>query len=83
MARMTVEEVYRGDKYCVMGEAMKDYFLHGRPEVYDERTWMEMLTVKHAMIAAQKMIKEGDFVEDVIPDESSFLRVRWYEDDGD
>ncbi len=83
MARITAEEVYRGSKYCVMGEVAKDYFLNGRPDCYDERTWFEMLTVKHALLAAEKIAKEGDSVEGMFPDESSFPIKRWYEDDDD
>ena len=51
MARITVEEVYRGEKYDVMSAAMADYLSNGRPSEYDERMWVEMLIVKHALIA--------------------------------
>ena len=43
MARMTVEEVYRGEKYGVMSAATADYLNNGRPAEYDERTWLDML----------------------------------------
>ena len=62
MARMTVEEVYRGKKYDVMSAATADYLMNGRPMEYDERTWLDMLLVKHALIAAEKMKSEGDTV---------------------
>ena len=29
MARMTVEEIYRGEKYGVMGAATADYLMNG------------------------------------------------------
>ena len=54
MARITVEEVYRGEKYGVMSAAMAEYLRNGRPAEYDERTWVEMLIVEHALIAAEK-----------------------------
>lgn len=54
MARMTVEEVYRGEKYGVMSAATADYLNNGRAAEYDERTWLDMLLVKHALIAAEK-----------------------------
>ena len=41
MARITIEEVYRGEKYDVMSAAMADYLTNGRPAEYDERTWVE------------------------------------------
>ena len=37
MARMTVEEVYRGEKYDVMSATTADYLNNGRPVEYDER----------------------------------------------
>ena len=50
MARITVEEVYNGEKYGVMSAAMAEYLSNGRSAEYDERTWLEMLIVKHALI---------------------------------
>ena len=81
MARMTVEEVYRGEKYGVMSAAPVDYLMNGRPAEYDERTWLEMLLVKHALIAAEKMKSEGDTVSGMTDDMSSSSYVRWNEND--
>lgn len=80
MARISLEELYRGEgpgaKYGIMGEVMKDFFTNGRPSEYDERTWLDMLLVKHTLIAADKMKIEGDTVsgmtDDVPP--SSYVR---------
>lgn len=41
---------------------MKDFFKNGCPSEYDERTWLDMLLVKHALIAAENMKNEGDTV---------------------
>jgi hypothetical protein len=79
MPRMTVEEIYRGEKYGVMGAATADYLMNGRPS--DERTWLEMLLVKHALIAAEKMKNEGDTVSGMTDDMSSSSYVRWNEHD--
>lgn len=81
MARITVEEVYNGEKYDVMGAATADYLMNGRPSEYDERTWLEMLLVKHALIAAEKMKSEGDTVSGMTDDVSSSSYVRWDDDD--
>ena len=54
MARITIEEVYGGEKYDVMSAVMADYLKNGRPEEYHERTWLDMLIVKHTLIAAKK-----------------------------
>lgn len=81
MPRMTVEEIYRGEKYSVMGAATADYLMNGRPSEYDERTWLEMLLVKHALIAAEKMKNDGDTVSGMTDDMSSSSYVRWNEND--
>lgn len=81
MARMTVEEVYRGEKYGVMSAATADYLNNGRPSEYDERTWVEMLIVKHALIAADKMKLEGDSISGMTDTEPPSSYVRWDEHD--
>ena len=81
MSRITVEEVYRGEKYGVMSAAMAEYLRDGRPVEYDERTWVEMLIVKHALIAAEKMRNEGDSISGMTDAESSSSYVRWDERD--
>ena len=81
MARITVEEVYRGEKYDVMSAVMAEYLTNGRPAGYDERTWMEMLIVKYALIAADKMKLEGDSISGMTDAESSSSYVMWDEHD--
>ena len=81
MARITVEEVYSGEKYDVMSAVMANYLKNGRPEEYDERTWLDMLIVKHTLIAADKMKIEGDSISGMTDSESSSSYVRWDNDD--
>ena len=85
MAQMSLEELYRGEgageKYGIMGEVKKDFLQYGRPSEYDERTWLDMLLVKHALIAAEKMKNEGDTVSGLTDDVSSSSYVRWNEND--
>ena len=80
MARISLEELYQGEgageKYGILGEVMKDFLQKGRPSEYDERTWLEMLLVKHALIAAEKMKNEGDTVSGMTDDMSSSSYVR-------
>ena len=81
MARVTVEEIYRDEKYNVMSAATADHLMNGCPTEYDERTWLDMLLVKHTLIASEKMRNEGDTVSgmtDSVPPSSC---VRWYEHD--
>ena len=72
MARITLEELYHGEgagaKYGtggIMGAVMKDVLAHGIPANYDRQTWMELLLVKHTLIATQQMIVEGDCISDL------------------
>ena len=81
MAQITVQDVYNGAKYDVMSAAVTDYLKNGRPAEYDERTWMDMLLVKHALIAAEKMNKEGDSISAMFDGESLSSYVRWDEND--
>ena len=81
MAQITVEEVYNGTKYEVMSAAVVEYLKNGRPVEYDEQTWMDMLLVKHALIAAEKMKIEGDSISGMTDCESSSSYVRWDENE--
>ena len=81
MARITIEEVYNGEKYGVMSVAMAEYLRDGRPAECDERTWVEMLIVKHALIAADKMKSEGDSISGMTDAEASSSYVRWDDHD--
>ena len=77
MAQLTIEQIYNGTKYDVMSKALSEYLKNGRPKEYDERTWIELLIVKHSINAAYKMQNEGDTVsgmtDGVLP--SSYVEV--------
>ena len=60
---------------------MADYLKNGRPQEYDERTWLDMLIVKHTLIAADKIKIEGDSISGMTDGESSSFYVRWDNDD--
>ena len=79
MARMTVEEFYRGKKYDIMGAVQKEYFLRGRPITCDERTWLILLTIKYTLAMAGIFKREGDSISTIVEDELSSPFVRWYE----
>ena len=74
MARISLEELYRGEgagsRYNIMGEVMKDLLTNSVPREYDEDTWREMLLIKHTLIVAEKMKNEGDFVSGLTDAES-------------
>lgn len=81
MAQISIAEIYSGEKYGVMSAAMAEYLKDGRPSEYDERTWVDILLVKHALIAAEKMRQEGDTVSGMTDDVSSSSYVGWDDDD--
>ena len=72
MARISIEELYRGErggaKYGVgwiMDSVMQEVMIHGVPKDYEERTYIELLIVKHTLKAAEQMKTEGDFVSGI------------------
>ena len=72
MARISIEELYRGEgggaKYGdggIMEAVMQEIMIHGVPKNCDERTYIELLIVKHTLEAAEQMKTEGDFVSDM------------------
>ena len=81
MARISIEALYTGEgagrKYGnsgLMGAVMAEIFTHGIPDKYDEKTWAEMLLIKHALLAAEQMKQEGDSISGMTDSEpSSFL----------
>lgn len=80
MAQISIAEIYSGEKYGVMSAAIADYMTNGRPSEYDERTWVDMLLVKHTLIAADKMKIEGDTVSGMTDNVSSSSYVGWDDD---
>lgn len=63
-----------------MSAAIADYMTNGRLSEYDERTWVDMLLVKHALIAAEKMRQDGDTISEMTDDMSSSSYVGWDDD---
>ena len=80
MAQISIAEIYSGEKYGVMSASIADYMGNGRPSEYDERTWVDILLVKHALIVAEKMRQEGDTVSGMTDDVSSSFYVGWDDD---
>lgn len=88
MAQISIEELYRGEgkgeKYGsggIMGAVIKDLFANGIPDGYDGLFWMELLTVKHTLIAAEQMKQEGDFVSGMTDTEPLSLHKEGNSDD--
>lgn len=80
MAQISITEIYNGEKYDVMSAAMAEYLTNGRPSEYGERTWLDMLLVKHTLIVAEKMKIEGDTVSGMTDDVPLSSYARWDDD---
>ena len=63
MAKITIKELYYGDKYAVMSEVFKTMFLASPNKAgVDEQTALEIEIVRQTLIAVEKMKKNGDCI---------------------
>ena len=63
MAKITIEEMYRGEKYDIMSAVAARAMTLGIDERTEEgRTWIEMELVRQTLIAVEKMKKNGDCI---------------------
>ena len=80
MARITIKELYYGDKYAVMSEVFKTMFLALPSKAgVDEQTALELEIVRQTLIAVEKMKKNGDCIdEEQLGDSVTFSVCRRY-----
>ena len=62
MARITIKELYYGDKYGVMGEVVKQVFTRQDEFIAVPHTFRELEIVRQTLIAVEKMKKNGDCI---------------------
>ena len=81
MAKITIEELYRGEKYDIMSAVVVKAMTLGIDERTEEcRTWIEMELVRQTVIAIEQMKKNGDCIaEGELGVQSLFA----YTEDGD
>ena len=77
MERISISDLYRGEgpgeKYGgILNAVFQEIFSNGIPEGCDERTWIELLTVKHTFLTAMKMAEQGDVVSELTEAASPF-----------
>ena len=60
MAKFTLEELYYGDKYDIMGRTAPEMLLRGAGD--DDQTQFHLCLIKHTLPAAKRMAWEGDEV---------------------
>ena len=63
MAKITIKELYYGEKYAVMSEVFTTMFLASPNKAgVDEQTALELEIVRQTLIAVEKMKKNGDCI---------------------
>ena len=70
MASISISNLYRGEgpgEKCggILNAVFQEVFTGGIPDGCDERTWIELLTVKHTFLIAKKMAEQGDVVSEL------------------
>ena len=70
MARISISNLYLGEgpgeKYGgILNAVMQEVITNGVPEGCDERTWIELLTVKQTFLTAMQMAEQGDEVSEL------------------
>lgn len=61
MARISLNELYYGDRYNVMGEVLKRMLLSSERSI-DEQTKFELEIARQTIIAIKKMKENGDSI---------------------
>ena len=63
MAKITIEELYRGDKYNIMSAVAVKAMTLGIDERTEEgQTWIEIELIRQTVIAIEQMKKNGDCI---------------------
>lgn len=63
MAKLTLEDLYYGEKYDIMGKVVVELLRGGKRE--NEQTQIELCIVKHTLLAAQRMALDGDVIAEI------------------
>ena len=58
MAKYTVEELFYGDKYGIMGEVVKQVFARQKEFIAAPHTFRKLEIVRQTLIATEKMKKK-------------------------
>ena len=62
MAKITIKDLYYGDKYGIMGEVVKQVFARQDEFIADPHTFREFEIVRQTLIAVERMKKNGDCI---------------------
>jgi len=63
MAQYTIEELYRGDKYNIIGKVIMEIMSNELPDDHVElQTQIELGLIRQTLLAAQQMQRDGDTI---------------------
>ena len=62
MAKITIEELFYGDKYGIMGEVVKHVFARQKEFIAVPHTFRELELVRQTLIVVEKMKQNGDCI---------------------
>ena len=62
MAKITIKELFYGDKYSIVGEVVKQVFARQDEFIADPHTFRELEIVRQTLIAVEKKKKNGDCI---------------------
>ena len=62
MAKITIEELFYGDKYGIMGEVVKQVFAWQQEFIESPHTFRELEIVRQTLITVEKMKQNGDSI---------------------
>ena len=67
MAKYTLEDIICGEKYNIESDVFMGVFrlVEQKTEAKTIREQLNKIYVKHALLTAKKMIKEGDSISDI------------------
>ena len=64
MKKLTINELYYGDDYNIMGKVFKKVLL-SHDKTMDEQTRLELEIVRQTVVTIEQILKEGDSVIEV------------------
>ena len=75
MAKYTLEEIMCGEKYNIESDVFMEVFrlVEQKADAKMIREQLNTIYVKHALLTAKRMIKEGDSISDIPELEAPFL----------
>ena len=76
MAKYTLEDIMCGEKYNIESDVFMEVFrlVEQKADAKMIREQLNMIYVKHALLAAKRMIEEGDSISDIPELEALSLR---------